>query len=646
MKRPLQHIIEEESRKEFANIIPNGWATNDFTKDYGKDIQLEIFKDYESTGNLFICQLKGSTQEVVDENISVQMEVSHLVYFSTIPLPVLLVFYSTRTKEFWAIWANKLHSTLNLKSNQKKVSIKLGSTNKISNAFFNNLTEKFDKNLPRKINLVFDGKSDFLDVIRKKMLLWMDNFFAGHFEIKNHLLPLSTHILVIEDKGQLYTAVTGPYNQGILDPVSVSSDLSSLFRNKIDERPLCELESGLLYLLGSAFAKHSFKGAIRSLSYCLHNYVGRYKSFPSLLAISEAAVADNCIMELQRLIDNAIINDNYDDFQALNYGLFKADNNRPTLRSMYERNIIAAIEGLNDGVSRGTLCYNLGSLYRNTGDYYLAGTYYQKARKLYPEYLSRSYWWMEYAGILALAGHYRFSGHFYKKFIELDPINERFAFSLGLLADVQFRDYQFSNSLESIDSYLNEVAKMVKLPDMIFVFMRDVITWLKESGFADGVYDLQKSDQFLEQEISNPENGFMDSIKADPLNYSSLFNQAKYLINMESWEEALPFLKASAVISNAEIEIWVNYIEVNIRLEDFENAFLVFLTMIQVFGPTITNELTDRVASSTMPLADKQKNISNYQTWEEKIREELLSQWYRPPAEIVRMPMPEKSLFL
>jgi len=300
LKRPLQHIIEEESRKQFALIVPNEWAANDFTKDYGKDIHLEIFKNYESTGKIFICQLKGSSQKIVDDTIKISMEIDHLQYFETLPLPILLVFYSTQTKGFWAIWANCLLQTFDVEPGQKTVQVTLGLKNKISKDFFEQLTFNFEDHLPKKINLVFDGKSDYLETIKSKMLLWTDRFFKGHYELNNYYLPLQTHILVIEDSGQLYCAVTGPYNQGILDPVPLDSDMSSFFRSVIDGKQLCDVENGILYLLGSAFAKNCFREALKTLSYCMHSYNGRYKSFQMLISISEAAVENNYIVELDK----------------------------------------------------------------------------------------------------------------------------------------------------------------------------------------------------------------------------------------------------------------------------------------------------------------------------------------------------------
>ena len=115
MKRPIQHIIEEESRKAFAFLIPDGWVLNDFTKDYGKDINVEIFKNFRSTGKSFICQLKGTTQEFENGLLSVQIEVSTLEYYATVATPILLIFYRTITKEFYGIWANSLISCYRIK---------------------------------------------------------------------------------------------------------------------------------------------------------------------------------------------------------------------------------------------------------------------------------------------------------------------------------------------------------------------------------------------------------------------------------------------------------------------------------------------------------------------------------------------------
>ena len=122
MQRPKQHIIEEESRKRFALLIPDEWVTNDFVKDYGKDINVEIFKDNESTvGKIFICQLKGSSKVVFNDVMEIPIKINVLSYYNTLQQQVLLVFYSTLNQKFWAIWANQLLHKYDLKYGQEKV---------------------------------------------------------------------------------------------------------------------------------------------------------------------------------------------------------------------------------------------------------------------------------------------------------------------------------------------------------------------------------------------------------------------------------------------------------------------------------------------------------------------------------------------
>jgi hypothetical protein len=94
MKRPRQHILEDESILAFKQLLPEGWVANEFAKDYGKDIQVEIFRNGNATGNMFITQLKATDATIKNDLITVTMKKDHLNYFSSITTTVLLVFYS------------------------------------------------------------------------------------------------------------------------------------------------------------------------------------------------------------------------------------------------------------------------------------------------------------------------------------------------------------------------------------------------------------------------------------------------------------------------------------------------------------------------------------------------------------------------
>ena len=131
MKRPLQHIIENKSKKLFNDIVPDEWVSRELGDDYGYDYLIEIFDNYKSTGKTFYVQLKGTSQKIVKNTIQIQIDKDNLEYFNKSLLPVLLVFCSSTTNQAWAVWANELINTMKFKQDQSSKLIRLYEKNLI-----------------------------------------------------------------------------------------------------------------------------------------------------------------------------------------------------------------------------------------------------------------------------------------------------------------------------------------------------------------------------------------------------------------------------------------------------------------------------------------------------------------------------------
>jgi tetratricopeptide (TPR) repeat protein len=71
--------------------------------------------------------------------------------------------------------------------------------------------------------------------------------------------------------------------------------------------------------------------------------------------------------------------------------------------------------------SAGVSSYNLANYYRSQSKFNLAFIYYLKAKRFTPEYLNCDYFYRELAGILHELGKYYFASKFYKKALELNP---------------------------------------------------------------------------------------------------------------------------------------------------------------------------------------------------------------------------------
>src|SRR4051794_6161174 len=105
MERPRQHVLETMSKAAFRGALPDLWVTRDQDQDYGIDAEVEIFDNAgHSTGLIFKVQLKSTE----DLPASIQVKIKHLKYWSSMPVPVMIVLYVASTDQLFVKWVNAL----------------------------------------------------------------------------------------------------------------------------------------------------------------------------------------------------------------------------------------------------------------------------------------------------------------------------------------------------------------------------------------------------------------------------------------------------------------------------------------------------------------------------------------------------------
>ena len=60
MKRPRQHVLEDESRLTLKNFLPSEWIVEDIRRDYGLDMQITIVDEEKVTNTVFCVQIKAT----------------------------------------------------------------------------------------------------------------------------------------------------------------------------------------------------------------------------------------------------------------------------------------------------------------------------------------------------------------------------------------------------------------------------------------------------------------------------------------------------------------------------------------------------------------------------------------------------------
>ena len=119
-KRVRNHELEELSLAALRFELPSKWVIHDFRKDYGIDVQLEIFEaDGFATGLRCYGQLKATDNAANEDVLSLDRD--HFEYWGAHNDPVLLLRYYADTNSYFWCW---LHDVAwSLKPDAKSLSV-------------------------------------------------------------------------------------------------------------------------------------------------------------------------------------------------------------------------------------------------------------------------------------------------------------------------------------------------------------------------------------------------------------------------------------------------------------------------------------------------------------------------------------------
>lgn len=119
-KRVRNHELEELSLAALRFALPPKWVIHDFRKDYGIDVQIELFEvDGLATGLRCYGQLKATDSANDDDVLSLDRD--HFEYWAAHTDPVLLLRYYANTQQFSWCW---LHDVAwSLKPNVQSLSV-------------------------------------------------------------------------------------------------------------------------------------------------------------------------------------------------------------------------------------------------------------------------------------------------------------------------------------------------------------------------------------------------------------------------------------------------------------------------------------------------------------------------------------------
>jgi hypothetical protein len=342
MNRPRQHILETISKKALEQIIPDEWVVRPLDPDYGIDFMVEVFKSGKSTGDFFYIQLKGTDQKVKKSKIKVAVKYSTLQYFSTLPLPILFLVYSTRDKKFRGLWINEYNRIIKSKSKQKTVTLTLTDQHLIDRDLILRI-EKSIRNI-KKININIKAKHNISTKYHARLREYIDYYYPDLFVYDQNYFPLNISFNYVHSANNLFIEVDynllGKYK---LKKLPIKNDSDFLIYQSIYENISAELQEAM-FLIAIFASRLNIVASLKVLGKILPFYDGKYNTPTTIADIGLIAFDNHKLLELQQLIDILINYKKYNEFQYLMV-MFLAQMREPLpkLKEFYRQNLLRVI---------------------------------------------------------------------------------------------------------------------------------------------------------------------------------------------------------------------------------------------------------------------------------------------------------------
>ncbi|UKK95358.1 DUF4365 domain-containing protein [Brucella pseudogrignonensis] len=413
--RSRSHELEDESIIKFRAAIPARWVCREKSRDYGVDLEVEIFaEDRRATGLVFYVQLKATDN--LKRERKTTMKIDRIQYLDQLELPAVIVRYCSVSGELYWVWDFEAVN-------------QLGHAMKTATIAF---TNAWSDRTPEEI-------SNALAIQRQLK----DRPFNQKFVLAaQYKLPYSSELMASQSVNDLLT------NLGFLktvdeeslvpleflflqDSVVIAMGLGSLTVN-INYNSTETTTQALAYALAAIFFRAGVADrAATTANYCL-SFVGKETSISRGLALYACIALKGEPLKASRLAVHAGLHRQQDEI-FLNF-----TSELITSQSAEKAEIAAAIQGFflpaissaPTRESRGAIMYSMANVRANNHEYAKAVEALNKARKLRPNYIDSDYFLKELGGALFEGRRFRCSVMAYRQAVAISP-DPKTIFCLG-----------------------------------------------------------------------------------------------------------------------------------------------------------------------------------------------------------------------
>ncbi|WP_233900505.1 DUF4365 domain-containing protein [Tenacibaculum piscium] len=551
-KRPKQHQLEDLSRAKFQLCLPEKWVIRDKDKDYGIDCEVELFDDNEnSTGILFYVQLKATGSKKKSEIFNVDFRIDTLEYFKQLEIPVLLARYSQHLDKVYVKWVNQVDLSF-AKEKAKTFRIKVQEsdewTQKTVNQIENDLNNVrllnsgfFQFPLTYSINFEDDNIQNISNNQFKIQLRNEVNEYSDFLKYKNNNENYLINVSI--DKNVLLVQ---------------TSILKGVFIHNLDKRPkenfIKILSSDILLSLAVCMkmvgqidfcAKIIFENELENKLIEMNEIL--FLLLPELLSSSYFENTLNLINKVLNSKENEIVL-----VPAIISLLLKSDTKIKKRINQIESFFLSRLEKAKniklDSLT-GSSHYNLGNFYRSKDRHKESIHHYVRAKRYDSNYLKRSYYYREIAGVCFEANKFKFSAEFYKKSIELGASNE----TKSLLADA----LMFSGNYKEADKLFKDYITTTEKPNEGFLLKAILLQYIIENQKIN--LQKRKSEEAYRIACNKPSiSDIEEAFNKDLLSSIAWFNLGVIKKDNANFHEATFCFAICASINLWDIEAWAS----------------------------------------------------------------------------------------
>jgi Domain of unknown function (DUF4365) len=564
--RTRNHILEELSISFLRGIFPDSWVIHTFTRDYGIDIQVELFAENgERTGIRFYGQIKATDKDIKDDVLS--LDRSHFEYWSGHSDPVALIRYFDKTKTVSWCWLHDVDWLLN----QGKKSVDVADALKEWDASFSKTEiEKY----------LHDRKKAIYEPFLPPYQISISNFRNSQTNSANLVAKISEKIRSKSIRVSLVDVSTGHF-QINFDNKKIACNFSGLsgfvfhYKEGMSEDELVDYILLAIFFCSCRYERILFA---RTFINILANLLYKSTKHESRFVFLDLAIFSLGIKAAKNILTPSFNLENdpsiawYEFYEVCGQAATKYGESYAWIELLEDWTKNGAPFPKNDGA----IAYNLGNLLCYEARWSEASEAYEIALLKDKSYEKRPYFWIESGAAKFEAKEFKSAACFYSKALKLEHTTE----TEWRYADALFNAAEYKNAYNILINIINnEEMKENSYAYLICLVCEELVTFWNIEHQNINYDNLNYDINFENIEKFSDELEFHDYV-AFILNKNALdpylnFNLGYLASKSRFYKIALYRYLCCALRQRNDGEAWRGAVASAMNLNDITNAYLI-----------------------------------------------------------------------